>query len=325
MSSGHSPKTAVNRKLIYLPIAAAVALYLTAVIYGSRHDLSDAWAQYSRVYILGLFVPLVLTTYLHYRKWIIFLSLSGHQLPVRRERLLFFLAGNALAISPGKLGEMIRSFLIRDRYGIPLTHSIPATLADRTTDMITLYFLGSFGLYFLLNDLRVCLILLGVGATAIIVLVALRNRAKKLVLKLVEKVFGGYGQAPQELFSHFINLLRLRNIGRPLLYSTIAWTAEGIGLYIALKGAGVSISALLASAAYYTSTFLGAVSLTPGGIATTEGALAVTLHNQGVTDGAIILSVLLVRLFTLWIPVAVGAICLLFTQKISGAVAPESE
>jgi uncharacterized protein (TIRG00374 family) len=49
----------------------------------------------------------------------------------------------------------------------------------------------------------------------------------------------------------------------------------------------------------------------PGGIGTTEGSLSFLLTQNGFTENVAITSTIIIRLFTLWIPVFIGFIAMI--------------
>jgi len=63
----------------------------------------------------------------------------------RGQSFLIFLSGLMLSVTPAKLGELLKSGLLKESYDIPLTTSAPIIFADRFTDFIALVLLTLFG------------------------------------------------------------------------------------------------------------------------------------------------------------------------------------
>ena len=54
-------------------------------------------------------------------------------------------AGFALAITPGKVGELVKSYLLRSMHGVPVARSAPVVIAERVADLLALLVLSVIG------------------------------------------------------------------------------------------------------------------------------------------------------------------------------------
>jgi uncharacterized protein (TIRG00374 family) len=106
-------------------------------------------------------------------------------------------------------------------------------------------------------------------------------------------------------------LLRLNIFLKILLISITAWILEFYGFYFILSSFKNDITVVWASFSYSLSILIGAVSMLPGGIGTTEGALSFLLTQKGIIENVAIASTIVIRLFTLWIPVFLGFIAMI--------------
>ena len=61
------------------------------------------------------------------------------------DSLLLFLSGFALTVTPGKVGEVLKSYLLRESFGQPIARTAPIVLAERLTDLIGLLLLTLLG------------------------------------------------------------------------------------------------------------------------------------------------------------------------------------
>ena len=60
---------------------------------------------------------------------------------------MVFLAGFALTVTPGKLGEAVKAFLLRESHRIPMARTAPIVIAERMTDLIALLLLAMVGVF----------------------------------------------------------------------------------------------------------------------------------------------------------------------------------
>jgi uncharacterized protein (TIRG00374 family) len=97
--------------------------------------------------------------------------------------------------------------------------------------------------------------------------------------------------------------------------SVLAWGMESFGFYLTLKGFGLQESMGAAVFIYAFSTIVGAVTMLPGGLGATEGALAGLLKLLNVSTATAALAAIIIRAATLWFGVGVGVVFLLLAQR----------
>ena len=116
-------------------------------------------------------------------------------------------------------------------------------------------------------------------------------------------------------------LAALRQLLQPglLLQATVigalAWSLEGVSLWLLLRGMGIEAVGIGgATIAHTAAGLLGALTLLPGGLGSTEAGTVGLLALQGVGVAAATPATLLIRLMTLWFATALGAVILLEKQ-----------
>ena len=73
-----------------------------------------------------------------FRSWIQKLLLEEIQVKLSiKDNFLLFLSGLALIISPGGTGQVIKSYFLKEKYGISISKSIPVILFERYYDLIS--------------------------------------------------------------------------------------------------------------------------------------------------------------------------------------------
>ena len=117
-------------------------------------------------------------------------------------------------------------------------------------------------------------------------------------------------------------LIALRQLLQPwlLLQATaigaVAWSLEGISLWLLLQGMGVGEVGLGgATIAHTAAGLIGSLTLLPGGMGSTEAGTVGLLALQGVGVAAATPATLLIRLMTLWFATALGVGCLLWQPR----------
>jgi uncharacterized protein (TIRG00374 family) len=270
------------------------ALALAATNYGLRFI---RWAYYLRV--LKVRVPL---------------GVSG----------LVFLAGLAMSITPGKAGELLKSYLLRDRAGVPVSTSAPVVIMERVTDVVSVVLLGLTGVALL--PLPVLLALVAVLAVTGAAMAAVTFRKGEHLFDL--PFLRRWSRALRASYAEIRRLMAVRVVLVALFLGVAAWFSEGLALWVILRGLDADTSLMRTLPIYAAATLVGAVSALPGGLVGTEGSMVALLQQSGVTRGAASAGTLVVRLATLWFAVALGLAalaCLKKVRPVAAAASPAGE
>jgi uncharacterized protein (TIRG00374 family) len=293
-------------------IAVGATLYLAISVWamGSAHGL--AGFKWSLFPVLLLFSAA--NYLLRFAKWQYYLRVLRVNLPLM-DSFIIFMSGLALSITPSKLGEVGRSYFVKQGFGVPISRTAPIVLADRLSDLMALVILSALGAYSFHYGVGVVW-----GAAAVILAIFLAVTVRPLgrrVLAVTGKlpVVSSRVEALETLYGASADLLDIRRVAWPLLLSVMAWGMEAVGFYITIQGFGIPQGLLVAVFIYAFSTILGAVTLLPGGLGATEGALAGLLKVLNVGAATAALAALIIRAATLWFGVAVGVVFLFIAQR----------
>jgi uncharacterized protein (TIRG00374 family) len=235
----------------------------------------------------------------------------------RGTSFLVYLAGLSLTVTPGKMGETYKSFLLRDITGTPVHRSAPIVLAERVTDLLGFLVLLAIGglaahpehrLLFV-GVLLACLLLVAIVASPRLGTPVVRFFGRLPFLRRVADQLEGALDATRVL-------LAPRELPRATLLATLGWGLECLAFYLvadALLPGAVSLQ--FATYAFALSAILGAVVIIfPGGLGITEASLGGLLsHRYSVAGLAIeaarakaFAATILIRLCTLWFAVVLG-------------------
>ncbi len=254
---------------------------------------------------------------LRFVRWHFYLRYT--QIPVPRGRsALVFVSGFALSVTPGKIGELVKSYLLRELEGVALTKSAPIVLAERVTDLLALVILCLFGVFFY----GVAKITVAIGAAVLVIgLIILTVPPLSHFLIRGFTYLSILRRYRIRLYDFYDNLyLLIRPV--PLLSATViamvAWCAECMGFALIANGfPGASVPIGLAILIYAATTVAGALSFLPGGLLVTEGTMTLLLveASSGFDQSTAIAATMLIRLATLWFAVVLGVIALTTLQK----------
>jgi uncharacterized membrane protein YbhN (UPF0104 family) len=120
-------------------LACGVALWLAR-----DSDAAAAAALLSPATVLACLALSFCNYLLRGLRWVVLGRAFGVAAPAGRQ-LLYFFAGFALTVTPGKVGEVVRLWLLHRHHGVPYTRSMPLLAGDRVLDMVAICLLALAG------------------------------------------------------------------------------------------------------------------------------------------------------------------------------------
>jgi hypothetical protein len=195
--AGNSLIARLQGKLI-AGIAIGGLVYVLVVVYSGWRELEEALRGFPWL-LFPLLLALAFANYLlRFLKWHYYLGQLKIPLAIG-DSLVIFLAGLIMTISPGKIGELLKCVLLKQRNGTLLTVSAPIIVAERITDFLSLLLICVAGLLvFTVSDSSLTILGL-VTALLVAFILAISNRRLCLgVIALLErwKPLARIGQPP---------------------------------------------------------------------------------------------------------------------------------
>src|SRR5215471_10982714 len=230
------------------------------------------------------------------------------------DSLQVFLAGFALTVTPGKLGEAVKAVLLRASHGIPMSKTAPIVIAERVTDLVALLLLALVGVFHYDVDRRF-LIAGAVLVVAGLVVVSV-DPVAKAAIAIAGKlpVLRRFAHRLDDAHAHTAILLAPAPLIVTTLLATVSWFFECLAFLIVVRGfPGTDISVQGATFVYAAMTVAGALSFLPGGLGATEAGMLALLTGKTfhIAKGTAMAATFVTRLATLWFAVALGLPALL--------------
>ena len=248
---------------------------------------------------------------LRYLRWSMYLRALEINAPASVSAPVF-VAGLALSITPGKVGELLKSVWLHQRTGAPIPASAPAVVMERLTDVISVALLGLTGVLLLPTIIALAvggLLLIGLAAA---LLAASRYGEQALDLPVLRRWREPLAQSQDGMR----RLMSPRILVAAVALGFLAWAAEGLALWVIIKGLGDEVAVGVALPISAAAALVGAVTALPGGLVGFEGSMVALLGQAGVPAATAALATLLTRLATLWLAVAVGGLAWLWLVRI---------
>lgn len=299
------------RRWIWIAIVVVIGA-AAIVMVGDVRNLGDRLAGFGWSALFACMGLALLNYAIRFVRWSIYLRHQQVDVPVASSAIVFG-AGLSLSITPAKLGELVKSYLLREMHGTPATATAPIVVAERVTDLIALLLLAVIGVA--VYGVETTLVLIAAGLVGLGLVLLAWPRPTRAIIDLVTKpkFTSRFRKPMHEMYDGLATLCRPKLLITATLIAVPAWAAECVGfaeIVNAFPGAQVDLG--LAIVIYASTTIAGALSFLPGGLGVTEASMTMLLvHGASHLDRATALdATLLTRLATLWFAVALGLVCL---------------
>ncbi len=259
---------------------------------------------------------------LRFLKWHFYLHQIGVAHLSVRESARLFVGGFPLAVTPGKVGEVLKAVWLQQKTAIPVTRGVAVVLAERISDGLAVLALSALGVVAYPRYAPAFAAALGI-LIAVLVVSQIRPLALRL-LAWAERIPGvrRFSGGLHELYEGSYALFRPRATLIAVALGMLSWLGEGVGFYLILLGLGVPGGWETAGSAVFILSFatvIGAISTLPGGLGAAEGTiagmLAVVLSLPGSLAAA---ATLLIRFATLWFGVTLGLLVWASSPELLG-------
>ena len=306
---------------ILIVVIAVIGLYAAFLIASDISTISSKISDF-KIEIIPIILLLITSGWFTlFFRWHLLLRNAKIFIPVK-DSFLILTSGFALTIIPGKVGELVKSQLLKTKFGIARSKTIPIVILEQFYQAIGIVVLSFFGIwYFELG----AYVLGFFTATLVFAFVLLSSRKafnkiasllerRKFTSKLVEPLSSSYDgikngiKGPITLYASGLSIL--------------FWLIEAISIYFILLAFGIEvIEFITVIPTYTTSIMLGILSFLPMGIGVVEGTLTSFFTMHGIDISLALTIVVVIRLFTRWYSVSFGFIAL----KLSGGLTNNQE
>lgn len=218
-----------------------------------------------------------------------------------------YLGGFAMAVTPGRVGELVRMRWLRRETGWSVTRTAPLALMDRAGDLAAMGLLLALALSLAAGGIAGALPVTGLALVAAVIVTR-----PALLTTLVTLAFRALGRFPRAFarargaarslsrFSHGPTLTLALALG------LAGWGAEAFSFHLLLGWMGVDVGLWKAVAIFVFATLAGGLTGAPGGLGGAEAAMVALLSLEGVPLAVSVPATALIRLTTLWFAIAIG-------------------
>lgn len=305
------------RRRITISLLIGVIVVAGLGIAGDIGKVGESFRTFAWHTIPAILGCTALNYILRWLKWDIYLRHIGAGTNVSRgDSALLFTAGMVMAVTPGKVGEVLKSYLLRRINQTPVSVSAPIVVAERMTDGIAMLLLMGSGLTLYPPALPLFWAMVGATVVGIGIL-----QSETLVNKLLGLIAHTRFVTPlRNAYESSKALLGWKMLGGATLISVVSWFFECIALVYVIEGLGIAPTGLLVQQATFifaSSTLFGLISLLPGGLGVSEASsTGLLIWMVPMSQAAAAAATMLIRFGTLWFGVLLGIVALgWFTRR----------
>ena len=306
----------LDNRLI-LVLVAVVGIYAIFLFISDFSIISEKISNFKINYLpLILFLVSASWTPL-FIKWHFLLKNCEIHVPLKKS-ILVFLSGPAFEITPGQIGALVKSQILKTSSNIPRTKTVPIIVVEKVYDLIGAVLASIIGIAIL--GMEPYLIIIAILVLVTIFFFVYYRPASEIFFKQItkRKFFSKYVENISDFYEIVHKSTNVKVATICILLALTYWFMVSAAAYYTLIAFDINIlDYLKVLAIYATSTLLGAISFIPAGIGITEGSIAGLFTLNGIdVSTALILSVM-IRVLTLWYTVGVGFVALKFTGGFS--------
>ncbi|MCI0448516.1 MAG: flippase-like domain-containing protein [Chlorobi bacterium] len=289
-------------------------------IYANFNELIEAFAEYNWL-LFPLILILSLCNYVsRFFKWEYYTKVLNINIE-RKMSFLIFLSSFIMSVTPGKIGEIFKSYLLKEQYGTPISKSAPIVFAERITDFLSLVLLSIAGALIFGYGTGI-IVGFGIFFISLVFVISSKNLSH-LIIEFFEKFrfVSRVSHKVHTAYDSIYQMVRFKELFVTIILSIIAWAFECFSFYLIINGFGIGnfehVNIFVATFVYGFATLVGAATMLPGGLGATDASMTGLLIILNIPKSVSVASTLIIRAATLWFAVLVGIAAVLYYQKIS--------
>jgi len=299
-------------KAIYL-IIAAIFFYVLILFLSDVNKIISVLNQIQFERYIAILSSTVLTLLIYGWRHKVLLSKLDLHLNFK-ESFLIYTAGEAMMITPGSVGFIVRSYILKKLTGRSISSTTPILIYERWLDVVALTTIIGILLYWNNYVTSQIVFVIGLILCGFIFFVFKNSAGLDLLNKILAttRILKKFVVNTEEFRDSTKKLTQPKTMISLLLITFLTKLVPMIAVYLVFDLFNLNIDFFTSSQIFYTSQIIGVLSFVPGGIIITETGLLGLILETGIDFSVAIILVLLIRILTFWFPTFIGFIALKF-------------
>lgn len=294
-----------NNSILFIVITT---MYFAVIISLETNPFSSL--DYGRLAkLMPLLLSLTIASWIvRYLRWRYLLRFRNIDVPLKKG-FFIYLTGFAYTITPGKLGEMVRAKYLQDNKSKEVVFS--AFFFERMFDLLTVLLLSiiAFGYSNKYIFVAASFVLI------VLVLLCLSEPIAKKFLHSQKVIFIDRLRCIiLKMSSNIKTWVTFEVVSISFAMGMLAWLLMGLVFKLIAYGFDLTLPMLDSLGIYPFSMLIGAVSMIPGGVGSTETAIVTLLSIYNVDLNIAISIAIFARVITLWFAVLAGFVSIWFVE-----------
>lgn len=305
----------IFKKIISIVIITII-IYAIFLFISDLDKISDKILNFKLEFLPIIIGLVILSWIISYFRWNILLK--NQNIHIRHSiNFQIFLVGGALGITPGKIGELFKSQILKEKFNIPRTKTAPLFIVEKFLDLVSAMIVTIIGIWFIpeVGYLAIIGLVISLLLFKILTSKKLFNQTLNFLnrIRFLKKYLEPLSSSHEILSAVLYN----KKMFFLLLLSIFYWITIGCAAFFVIEAFGFSVDSIVNIISTYSSSLIiGALSFIPGGIGIAEGSLIGLLTFQGIDVSEAVVIVVLIRIFTLWFSTITGFIALKTSKSL---------
>lgn len=296
---------AIRKQIVFVGIGALI-FYIFFILLGDARELSTVFRSFD-VRLIPILSGLTVLNYLiRFIRWHYLIYKQGIIIGIQ-DSLYIFLAGISMTVTPGKMGEVVKSWAMKRTVKADYTKTTPVIVFERLTDGIVMVILSAGGIV-LFKQVGMVYMMALISIVGFFSVILFRKLIIRLLRKIERKIPHKFAykivRALDSFLFHSRSLLSIKILSLSILIGIFAWLCEGTALFLVLKqfyNGDVWFTFTTALFLFSFSSILGFLVMVPGGIGVAEGSISTLLiWALGLPLPEAVFIALLFRFTSLW-------------------------
>jgi len=293
----------ISKTLILL--ISLISIYIVFIFSSDITKINDSLMKMNPFYLLIAILLWISGNLIKTVRWHFFLNEFDNRIPFK-QNFKYYLAGLAFVISPGRIGEIVRSPYIKRDYGVSISKTSSIVFVERVYDVMGLTIVLIIGLSLVEFNKTILLVPLSM---LILIILILKNKNKLLkLMKLMSKIklLRNIDSNVEEVHDSVLKLMKTKFFLLGCSISTVTFLLNSVGVYFLISGLGAVLSFEEIMVIFPASLFIAILSFIPAGIGVFEGGMIGMLTLFGVHYEIAIATTILIRIITTGIMSVIG-------------------
>ena len=301
---------------IIIIFSISILFYITLVLVSDYKLIAEKIGTFQIQYLPIIFLMLFLHLVISGLKFHRLLSMLKIKLSFI-ESLKIFTSGYSLSVTPFGIGSVIKSQIIKNKYGNSISSTAPVVFIEKWTELFAILSIISILLFWFDNIESKIIAVLGYLILGVMMAITSNFRYFKSLKRLVSKIkyLNKIQISVDESQTSFRILTKKINFLETILYSFLTKIIQLFMIFFIFVAIGIDLDFIQAGQIYYTSLLVGIFSFIPSGIVITEASMVALLVKHNVEFSTATLSVIIIRFLGMWLHTLMGTVILKLISK----------